>query len=169
MSSSKTIIKNTGRKGTAGNDKKHLWKDELVILKEVLEDWIAAKLHVVKKEVAHLWLKVVRMCGHHIPAEGQNQQVTGWSSYQKYVSRAIEKKGRQFAQQFAHEVWKQCRMWVVVMVAWKGPDGDVLTSLLFMVKHLMTGVIWKTDGASMPRTYLSLGRMCNLRIVRMRS
>ncbi|KAL4063937.1 hypothetical protein V8B97DRAFT_1920320 [Scleroderma yunnanense] len=45
------------------------------------------------------------------------------------------------------------------MVAWKGPDGDVLTSLLPMVKHLMTGAIWKTGDASMPRTCLGLGRV----------
>ncbi|KAL4061825.1 hypothetical protein J3A83DRAFT_4385085 [Scleroderma citrinum] len=43
-------------------------------------------------------------------------------------SQATETKGRQYIQQFAEEVWKQCGMWVVVMAAWKGPDGDVLTS-----------------------------------------
>ncbi|KAL4061988.1 hypothetical protein J3A83DRAFT_4384148 [Scleroderma citrinum] len=43
-------------------------------------------------------------------------------------SQATETKGKQYTQQFAEEVWKQCGMWVVVMATWKGPDGDVLTS-----------------------------------------
>ncbi|KAL4062311.1 hypothetical protein V8B97DRAFT_1921014 [Scleroderma yunnanense] len=64
-------------------------------------------------------------------------------------SQAAEKMGRQYAQQFAQEVWKQCRMQVVVMATWKGPDRDVLTSL-----YLMTGAVWKIGGASMPRTSL---------------
>ncbi|KAL4070352.1 hypothetical protein J3A83DRAFT_4188411 [Scleroderma citrinum] len=43
-------------------------------------------------------------------------------------SRAVEQKGRKYTQLFAEEVWRQCGMQVVVMAAWKGPDGDVLTS-----------------------------------------
>ncbi|KAL4062024.1 hypothetical protein V8B97DRAFT_1919509 [Scleroderma yunnanense] len=69
-------------------------------------------------------------------------------------SRAAEQKGRKYTQQFAEEVWKQCGMQVMVMVAWKGPDRDDLTSLSQMVKCLITGGIWKTGGASMPMTCL---------------
>ncbi|KAI6013866.1 hypothetical protein EDC04DRAFT_2609152 [Pisolithus marmoratus] len=43
-------------------------------------------------------------------------------------SQAVEAKGRQYAKQFAEEMWKQCGVQVVVMAAWSSTDNDVLTT-----------------------------------------
>ncbi|KAI6037477.1 hypothetical protein EDC04DRAFT_2897427 [Pisolithus marmoratus] len=43
-------------------------------------------------------------------------------------SQAVEAKGRQYAQQFVEEMWKQCGVRVVVMAAWLSMDNDVLTA-----------------------------------------
>ncbi|KAI6044321.1 hypothetical protein EDC04DRAFT_2890115 [Pisolithus marmoratus] len=43
-------------------------------------------------------------------------------------SQAAEAKGRQYAKQFVEEMWKQCGVQVVVMVAWSSADNDVLTA-----------------------------------------
>ncbi|KAI6029013.1 hypothetical protein EDC04DRAFT_2605642 [Pisolithus marmoratus] len=42
--------------------------------------------------------------------------------------RAAEAKGRQYAKQFAEEMWKQCGVQVVVMAAWSSTENDVLTA-----------------------------------------
>ncbi|KAI6141234.1 hypothetical protein BKA82DRAFT_4018845 [Pisolithus tinctorius] len=41
-------------------------------------------------------------------------------------AEATTSKGRKYAKQFAYDMWKQCGMRVVIMLAWKDKDGEYL-------------------------------------------
>ena len=40
-----------------------------------------------------------------------------------------ETKGQEYVKQFAEEMWWQCGMWVVVMAAWKGQNGQPMMGM----------------------------------------
>ncbi|KAI5998545.1 hypothetical protein F5J12DRAFT_895486 [Pisolithus orientalis] len=43
--------------------------------------------------------------------------------------QTTEKKGHKYAKEFAKEMWKQCGVRVVVMVAWEDADGEVIVGV----------------------------------------
>ncbi|KAI6138194.1 hypothetical protein BKA82DRAFT_4021445 [Pisolithus tinctorius] len=44
-------------------------------------------------------------------------------------AEAATSKGRKYAKQFAYDMWKQCGMRVVIMLAWKDKDGEVMVGV----------------------------------------
>ncbi|KAL4070613.1 hypothetical protein J3A83DRAFT_4372804 [Scleroderma citrinum] len=44
-------------------------------------------------------------------------------------TKNVEKKGQQYAKEFAKEMWKQCRARVVVMATWKDNHGEVMVTV----------------------------------------
>ncbi|KAL4070240.1 hypothetical protein V8B97DRAFT_1917937 [Scleroderma yunnanense] len=112
----------SSRQAKSSNMKQWLQEDELDILKQFLEDWIVgdtAQRQIIFKNVGD--------CIQHL-APNRMLKSHQWDMKAKRYKAAVEQKGRKYTQQFTEEVWRQCGMQVMVMVAWKGPDRDVLTS-----------------------------------------
>ncbi|KIM54276.1 hypothetical protein SCLCIDRAFT_31222 [Scleroderma citrinum Foug A] len=110
--------------------KTNLREDEVEILEEALEDWKGADKNQRKsmKNVMKARIK-------NLPA---NSTLKGheWDKKKKGIknwlynhSCAHAQKALEYVKQFAEEMWQQCGMWVVVMAAWKGQNGQPMMGM----------------------------------------
>ncbi|KAI6020043.1 hypothetical protein F5J12DRAFT_781067, partial [Pisolithus orientalis] len=47
----------------------------------------------------------------------------------KAQAEVATSKGQKYAKQFAYDMWKQCGMRVVIMLAWKDKEGEVMVGV----------------------------------------
>ncbi|KAI6040554.1 hypothetical protein EDC04DRAFT_2602344 [Pisolithus marmoratus] len=122
----KTIFKNVGEAvlqlSPNKNLKKHHWEAKKKVggYKPGTSTWISKYQWAVAKVMKSMSAEELDQAKE--TADTQNNMRA------PAECRAAEAKGRQYAKQFAEEMWKQCGVQVVVMVAWSSADNDVLTT-----------------------------------------
>ncbi|KAL4074601.1 hypothetical protein V8B97DRAFT_2022816 [Scleroderma yunnanense] len=78
--------------------------------------------------IMHQWKKDINMMLTEEEKEEAEELAGEWNKQHPPQEVQAKYKGQQYAKEFAKEMWKCCEARVVVMVAWKDNDGEVMVT-----------------------------------------
>ncbi|KAI6000135.1 hypothetical protein F5J12DRAFT_894896 [Pisolithus orientalis] len=119
------------------NSQSHAWK----ALVKYGSKWMALKVIKLqcKKDIQQVLVKArihprtSAMIKHYQPAVQKAAHLAkGWNERKlppKAQAEVATSKGQKYAKQFVYDMWKQCGMRVVIMLAWKDKEGKVMVGV----------------------------------------